>query len=108
MVMNRVRSCTCIKLSRLCSVSALYMRLNRNFRRGCREVFCMSAMKCYRNNIYTITNTSSMAKKNHVGFTTDTATSSRTSPSRTFDRSARMQDTFWPVHHAGPSSFMYA
>jgi len=45
----------------------VYMTLNANFRRGCREVMCMSAMRCYRRHAYTITTTSTLAKKNHVG-----------------------------------------
>lgn len=45
----------------------LYVLLNSNFRRGCKEMFCMSAMKCYRSHAYTITTMSTLAKKNHVG-----------------------------------------
>lgn len=45
----------------------LYVCLNSNFRRGCKEVICMSAMRCYRSHAYTITTTSTLAKKNHVG-----------------------------------------
>jgi len=45
----------------------VYVTLNANFRRGCREVMCMSAMRCYRRHAYTITTTSTLAKKNHVG-----------------------------------------
>lgn len=45
----------------------VYVTLNSNFRRGCREVMCMSAMRCYRRHAYTITTTSTLAKKNHVG-----------------------------------------
>ena len=45
----------------------VYVTLNANFRRGCREVLCMSAMRCYRRHAYTITTTSTLAKKNHVG-----------------------------------------
>lgn len=45
----------------------VYVVLNGNFRRGCKEMMCMSAMRCYRSHAYTITTTSTLAKKNHVG-----------------------------------------
>ena len=38
----------------------VYVTLNANFRRGCREVMCMSAMRCYRRHAYTITTTSTL------------------------------------------------
>jgi len=57
----------------------VYVTLNANFRRGCREVMCMSAMRCYRRHAYTITTTSTLAKKNHVGVAA--ITPSRSAPS---------------------------
>ncbi|NWU70074.1 GPR19 protein, partial [Pterocles burchelli] len=57
---------TCISFSSSASKPALYSVYNANFRRGMKETFCMSAMKCYRSNAYTITTSSRIAKKNHV------------------------------------------
>jgi len=51
----------------------VYVVLNGNFRRGCKEMLCMSAMRCYRSHAYTITTTSTLAKKNHVGVAVVTA-----------------------------------
>nr|KAG5694148.1 hypothetical protein BaRGS_001475 [Batillaria attramentaria] len=45
----------------------LYLYYNTNFRRGCKEVFCMSTMRCYRSNTYAITTASVLGKKNYVG-----------------------------------------
>lgn len=56
-----------IYFSSAASKPILYVSLNSNFRRGCKEMFCMSAMKCYRSHAYTITTMSTLAKKNHVG-----------------------------------------
>ena len=49
------------------SKPATYWCYNSNFRRGCKEVFCMSTMKCYRGDAYAITTMSRFAKKNHIG-----------------------------------------
>ncbi|NXC77475.1 GPR19 protein, partial [Anhinga anhinga] len=57
---------TWISFSSSASKPALYSVYNANFRRGMKETFCMSAMKCYRSNAYTITTSSRIAKKNHV------------------------------------------
>ncbi|NXW11113.1 GPR19 protein, partial [Fregetta grallaria] len=57
---------TCISFSSSASKPTLYSVYNANFRRGLKETFCMSAMKCYRSNAYTITTSSRIAKKNHV------------------------------------------
>ena len=48
----------------------VYVTCNSNFRRGCREMLCMSAMKCYRSHAYAITTSSTLAKKNHIGIAT--------------------------------------
>ncbi|NXN15916.1 GPR19 protein, partial [Indicator maculatus] len=48
------------------SKPTLYSVYNANFRRGMKETFCMSAMRCYRSNAYTITSSSRIAKTNHV------------------------------------------
>ncbi|NXE83002.1 GPR19 protein, partial [Cochlearius cochlearius] len=57
---------TWISFSSSASKPTLYSVYNANFRRGMKETFCMSAMKCYRSNAYTITTSSRIAKKNHV------------------------------------------
>uniref|UniRef100_A0A8C5QK50 Probable G-protein coupled receptor 19 n=1 Tax=Leptobrachium leishanense TaxID=445787 RepID=A0A8C5QK50_9ANUR len=49
----------------------LYSVYNANFRRGMKETFCMSSMKCYRSNAYTITTSSRMAKRNYVDLCLD-------------------------------------
>ncbi|KTF84798.1 hypothetical protein cypCar_00044375 [Cyprinus carpio] len=56
-----------ITFSSTASKPTLYSVYNANFRRGMRETFCMSSMKCYRSNAYTITASSRIAKKNYVG-----------------------------------------
>ncbi|NXV72487.1 GPR19 protein, partial [Atlantisia rogersi] len=57
---------TWISFSSSASKPALYTLYNANFRRGMKETCCMSAMKYYRSNAYTITTSSRIAKKNHV------------------------------------------
>ncbi|NWH55717.1 GPR19 protein, partial [Fregata magnificens] len=57
---------TWISFSSSASKPTLYSLYNANFRRGVKETCCMSAMKCYRSNAYTITTSSRIAKKNHV------------------------------------------
>ncbi|NXX15046.1 GPR19 protein, partial [Podargus strigoides] len=57
---------TWISFSSSASKPIIYSLYNANFRRGMKETCCMSAMKCYRSNAYTITTSSRIAKKNHV------------------------------------------
>ncbi|NXJ06059.1 GPR19 protein, partial [Odontophorus gujanensis] len=57
---------TWISFSSSASKPTLYSVYNPNFRRGMKETFCMSSMKCYRSNAYTITTSSRIAKKNYV------------------------------------------
>ncbi|NXE22547.1 GPR19 protein, partial [Ardeotis kori] len=57
---------TWISFSSSASKPTLYSVYNANFRRGMKETFCMSAMKCYRSNAYTITTSSRIAKRNYV------------------------------------------
>uniref|UniRef100_A0A8D0FRP3 Probable G-protein coupled receptor 19 n=1 Tax=Strix occidentalis caurina TaxID=311401 RepID=A0A8D0FRP3_STROC len=58
---------TWLSFSSSAAKPALYSIYNAKFRRGMKEVCCMSAMKYYRRNAYTITTSSRIAKKNHVG-----------------------------------------
>ena len=82
----------------------LYLVLNPNFRRGCKEVFCMSALKCYRSNIYTVTTPSALAKQNHIGTVEGKDGNDMipmkciNSPSKTFDRATVMRKTAWPIN----------
>ncbi|KAJ8023764.1 putative G-protein coupled receptor 19 [Holothuria leucospilota] len=45
----------------------LYLVYNSNFRRGCKEVFCLSSQKCYRKETYAITHATRLARKHRVG-----------------------------------------
>ncbi|CAC5390228.1 GPR19 [Mytilus coruscus] len=81
---------------------AIYMCYNSNFRRGCREVFCLSAMQCYRREQYTITNISSLGRRNHIGVMN--CTSQLNSPSHTFDRAVRDEKNSWPLNGTVPST----
>ncbi|GFN93913.1 hypothetical protein PoB_002041900 [Plakobranchus ocellatus] len=45
----------------------IYAYSNSNFWRGCKEMLCMSTMRCYRLNNYTITSATAMSKRNYVG-----------------------------------------
>ncbi|XP_057710487.1 probable G-protein coupled receptor 19 [Corythoichthys intestinalis] len=56
-----------IAFSSAASKPTLYSIYNANFRRGVRETFCASSVKCYRSNAYTVTASSRLAKKNYVG-----------------------------------------
>ena len=77
----------------------VYVTLNANFRRGCREVMCMSAMRCYRRHAYTITTTSTLAKKNHVGVAAVAPPSSRSAADQQTTRqhtAAELAGGSWP------------
>ena len=76
----------------------IYLLCNTNFRRGCKEVFCMSTMKCYRSNTYAITTASHIGKKNHVGIMPlEGMTNGFHSPTRVFNRSSLAEKTAWPM-----------
>lgn len=84
----------------------IYMCCNSNFRRGCKEVFCMSAMRCYRSNTYAITNASTFGRKNHVGVMDTADNITIDSPSKTFNRSVHIDRSAWPVSHATPTTYV--
>ena len=87
----------------------MYICYNSNFRRGCKEVFCMSTMKCYRGNAYTITTASKLSRKNYVGVAetvTSTDVVTTRSPSRTFNRSAALDKYSWPLANSMPSTYL--
>lgn len=75
----------------------IYLFCNTNFRRGCKEVFCMSTMKCYRSNTYAITTASHIGKKNHVGIMPVDMTNGFHSPTFAFNRSVISEKTAWPM-----------
>lgn len=92
---------TWISFSSTASKPTLYSVYNANFRRGMRETFCMSSMKCYRSNAYTITASSRMAKKNYVGvvdISTQAKTDTKDSVHDTFDRDAKEKKVAWTTN----------
>ncbi|XP_068162875.1 probable G-protein coupled receptor 19 isoform X2 [Antennarius striatus] len=92
---------TWISFSSTASKPTLYSVYNANFRRGMRETFCMSSMKCYRSNAYTITASSRMAKKNHVGVA-DVCARAKTGANDpvgdAFEREAKEKKVAWPTN----------
>ena len=80
----------------------LYMFYNANFRRGCKEVICLSHSRCYRSNNYAITNAMPLGKHNHVGVLPN----GLDSPSKVFDRSLGDQSQ-WPFQNNNISSSSY-
>lgn len=87
----------------------LYSVYNANFRRGMRETFCMSSMKCYRSNAYTITTSSRIAKKNYVGVVDIPVPEKnliKDSVYDTFDREAKEKKLAWPISTNPPNTFV--
>ncbi|XP_078667676.1 putative G-protein coupled receptor 19 [Branchiostoma floridae x Branchiostoma belcheri] len=104
----------------------IYWVCNPNFRRGCREIFCMSNMKCYRSNTYAITYTTPFGKRNHVGFALDSnvtgATAGRGAAAgnaaesaqpqnghvtASFDREAKREKKIaWPLVSNGANTYL--
>lgn len=100
---------TWISFSSTASKPTLYSVYNANFRRGMRETFCMSSMKCYRSNAYTITASSRMAKKNYVGVVdlpVPAKTLIKDSVYDTFDREAKEKKLAWPISANPPNTFV--
>ncbi|XP_063998358.1 probable G-protein coupled receptor 19 [Pogoniulus pusillus] len=91
------------------SKPTLYSMYNANFRRGMKETFCMSAMKCYRSNAYTITSSSRIAKTNHVGIADIPApakTVTKDSIYEAFNREAKEKKLAWPIQSNPPNTFV--
>lgn len=86
----------------------IYLRYNSNFRRGCKEVFCMSTMKCYRSNTYAITTATAFGKKNFVGIMESTASTDVKvdSPVKAFNRAPLVEKSAWPLSSAMPSTYL--
>ncbi|XP_030912898.1 probable G-protein coupled receptor 19 [Geospiza fortis] len=100
---------TWISFSSSASKPTLYSIYNANFRRGMKETFCMSAMKCYRSNAYTITTSSRIAKKNHVGIADIPATAKSVTKDSTYDafnREAKERKLAWPIPSNPPNTFV--
>lgn len=98
-----------ISFSSTASKPTLYSVYNANFRRGMRETFCMSSMKCYRSNAYTITASSRMAKKNYVGVVdipVQTKTMTKDSVYDTFDRDVKEKKVAWLSNANPPNTFV--
>lgn len=91
------------------SKPTLYSAYNANFRRGMRETFCMSSMKCYRSNAYTITASSRMAKKNYVGVADLSApaqTVAKDAADPTFEPDRKEKKIAWPSNPNPPNTFV--
>lgn len=85
----------------------IYMLYNSNFRRGCREVFCMSNMKCYRSHTYAITTASHIGKKNHVGvMPTENGHGLLQSPVLAFNRALVAEKNVWPVQASLTTTYL--
>lgn len=100
---------TWISFSSSASKPTLYSVYNANFRRGMKETFCMSTMKCYRSNAYTITTSSRIAKKNYVGISEIPApakTVTKDSIYYSFNREAKEKKLAWPIHSNPPNTFV--
>lgn len=100
-----------LSLGSAASKPTLYSVYNANFRRGMRETFCMSSMKCYRSNAYTITASSRMAKKNHVGVV-DVSTQAKAAAAKdsavysAFDHEAKEKKLAWPTNSNPSNTFV--
>lgn len=98
-----------ISFSSTASKPTLYSVYNANFRRGMRETFCTSSMKCYRSNAYTITASSRMAKKNYVGVVDVLApakTVAKDAVYDTFGRDTKGKKVAWPSNTNPPNTFV--
>lgn len=102
-------SITWISFSSSAAKPTIYSVYNANFRRGMKETFCMSAMKCYRSNAYTITTSSRIAKKNHVGIADIPAPSKtvmKDSIYDAFNREEKEKKVAWPIQSNPPNTFV--
>lgn len=100
---------TWVSFSSSASKPTLYSIYNANFRRGMKETFCMSSMRCYRSNAYTITTSSRMAKRNYVGISEIppmSRTITKDSIYDSFDREAREKKLAWPINSNPPNTFV--
>ena len=108
-------ACVWIAFASSSSNPIIYSYYNSNFRRGCKEVFCMSTMRCYRSNTYAITNPSRFARKNHVGIApggidmNGSTTTRPVSPYKSFDRDANGDKKMaWPLPAGGSTTYLWS
>ncbi|KFQ55964.1 putative G-protein coupled receptor 19, partial [Nestor notabilis] len=102
-------SITWISFSSSAAKPTIYSVYNANFRRGMKETFCMSAMKCYRSNAYTITTSSRIAKKNHVGIADVPAPAKTVTKDAIYDafnREEKEKKLAWPIQSNPPNTFV--
>nr|XP_023671048.1 probable G-protein coupled receptor 19 [Paramormyrops kingsleyae] len=100
---------TWVSFSSAASKPTLYSIYNASFRRGMKETFCLSTMKCYRSNAYTITTSSRMAKKNYVGILevpVPPKSVTKDSIYETFNREAKEKKLAWPINTNPPNTFV--
>ncbi|XP_040030127.1 putative G-protein coupled receptor 19 [Gasterosteus aculeatus] len=98
-----------ISFSSTASKPTMYSVYNANFRRGMRETFCMSSMKCYRSNAYTITASSRVAKNNYVGVVEIPAqdkAAAKNSAHDAFGREAKDKKVAWTSTAPPPNTFV--
>ena len=89
----------------------IYACSNSNFWRGCKEMLCMSAMRCYRLNNYTVTNASAVSRRNYVGVMDVSKEQDIdvriTAPGLAFNRTKVIDKTAWPIGSSAlPSSWL--
>ncbi|XP_034382273.1 LOW QUALITY PROTEIN: probable G-protein coupled receptor 19 [Cyclopterus lumpus] len=97
-----------VSFSSTASKPTMYSVYNANFRRGMRETFCMSSMKCYRSNAYTITASSRVAKNNYIGVVElpgQAKTIAKDSVYK-FDREAKDKKVAWTSNTNPPNTFV--
>ncbi|KAM8883233.1 putative G-protein coupled receptor 19 [Synchiropus picturatus] len=97
---------TWVSFTSTASKPTLYSVYNANFRRGMRETFCMSSMKCYRSNAYTITASSRMAKKNYIGVVDIPVQSKIATKDSVQDREMKAPKVAWPTNTNPPNTFV--
>ncbi|OWF46140.1 G-protein coupled receptor 19 [Mizuhopecten yessoensis] len=98
--------CLILLLTSTVAKPIIYACYNSNFRRGCKEVFCMSSSRCYRRNTYAITTASAFGKKNHVGIVNGNCDRNLDSPTKAFDRSIKVDKSVWPIHASMPTTYL--
>lgn len=107
-VMNATVAIMCLGLLIATTLAKplIYTVYNSNFRRGCREVFCMSSARCYRSNTYAITTASAFSRKNHVGVMSTASDRNLDSPMKAFDRSVQVERDEWPIQNGMPTTYL--
>ncbi|GFS13072.1 G protein-coupled receptor 19 [Elysia marginata] len=89
----------------------IYACSNSNFWRGCKEMLCMSALRCYRLNNYTVTRATAVSRRNYVGVMDVSKQQDIdvriVAPGLAFNRDKVKDKTAWPVGGSAlPSSWL--